>query len=343
LKVKVAIVGVGNVASALVQALEIVKGGRSLNGLRTLPISPEDVEVVTAFDVDKRKVGKTLGEAVFSPPNVVNKYVEVRSPVQVLRGPTWGSIEGIVANVIEESEEREIDVTETLKELKVDVVLNLLPSGADEASLNYAKSSLQAGSAFVNSTPTPVAKELGESFRRAGVPLLGDDLLSQIGGTVTHASLIDFLRSRGVKVTRSYQVDIAGSTEALITLEDWRKEVKKRVKSNYISSKAEGVEVVAGTSDYVQFLGDRRMSYMVIEGVYSFGVPVRIDVSLKTYDGPNAVVPLLDLIRIAKLLKDRGIGGSPSPICSTYFKSPPENSGVDVESYLREVMSRTPV
>ncbi|AWR99807.1 inositol-3-phosphate synthase [Metallosphaera hakonensis] len=318
--IRVALVGVGNVASALVQGLEYVKQGGIIPGTLNLEYKPEDIEVVAAFDIDRRKVGKRLSQAIFEKPNVVEKYVDVKSDVMVLRGPTLDGIDGILGKVIDESEERPIDVADSLKRMGVDVVINLLPTGVNKASEYYAEQALGANSALVNASPAPLVEKFSASFMSKSLPLLGDDLISQIGGTALHSGIINFLEKRGVKVIRSYQIDISGTTETLVTLEDWRKETKKRIKSSYISSQQEGIEVVAGTSDYVEFLGDRRVSYMVIEGEYALGARVRIDVSMKSQDGPNAIAPLLDLIRLAKILKDKGIGGSPSQICSHYFK-----------------------
>ncbi|BBD71825.1 L-myo-inositol-1-phosphate synthase [Sulfodiicoccus acidiphilus] len=319
--VKVALVGVGNVASSLVQASELMESGKEILGIELPPKEP--IEIVAAFDIDKRKVGKPLREAIFSPPNVVAKYVDVETDLPVLRGPTLDGTRGILGDIIEESDAPFVDVVSELKNAKAEVVVSLLPTGADEASRFYGKASLQAGSAFINTTPSPVAKELGSSFKAKGVPIYGDDLLSQIGGTITHAGIMEFLRSRGVKLLRSFQVDIAGTTEAMVTLEGWRKEVKKEVKTNMISHTSEGAEVVAGTSDYVSFLGDRRVSYIVIEGTYSLGVPLRIEVSLKTLDGPNAVPPLIELIGLAQQFKRMKIGGPVKEVCAAYFKSPP--------------------
>jgi len=324
--VKIALIGVGNVASALVQAIELAKNGKEIYGILDLPIKPYDIDVVAAFDIDKRKVNRKLREAIFIKPNVVDKYVDVRSDVIVMRGPTLDGRVGVLSNIIEESEEKQVNVVDILKKEKVDVVLNLLPTGAVNASSFYAKASLEAGSSLINSTPSPTAKEFKDQFKEKGLVILGDDLLSQIGGTITHAGIIEFLKNRGVRVLKSYQIDIAGSTEALVTLEDWRKDLKKSIKSSLISSYANGAEVVAGTSDYVEFLKDRRVSYMVIEGLYGIGIPVRIDISLKTYDSFNAVTPLMDLIRIAKLLTQHGYSGAVKEVCYYYFKDPPEKA-----------------
>ncbi|EWG07833.1 MAG: Myo-inositol-1-phosphate synthase [Candidatus Aramenus sulfurataquae] len=341
--IKVAIAGVGNSASALLQGLSLAKKGEEIPGILKLPISPSEIEVVAAFDVDKRKVGKKLSEAIFEKPNVVPKYAEVKSDVIVKRGPTLDGIYGKLSEVIEESSEPPIDVVSTLKEEKVDVLLNLLPTGAEQATMFYAKSALEASVAFINATPTEVVKNLGKEFEEKRVPLFGDDLMSQVGGTAFHTGVIEFLKSRGIKVIRSYQIDISGNTETYVTLEDWRKEVKKGVKSNFITSRSDG-EVVAGTSDYVEFLGDRRVSYIVIEGEYALGEKVRVDISLKTRDGANAVQPLVDLIRLAKIVKDRGIGGAIKPICGYYFKNSYrygsfEEARKDLEEFLRKVMS----
>ena len=322
--IRVALIGVGNVASALLQSLEWVKQGNQIPGILTsLPYKVEDIEIVTAFDIDRRKVGKKLSQAIFEKPNVVPKKVEVKSDVIVLRGETLDGVNGILGKIIEESEEKPVNVEEELKKNKVDVVVNLLPTGAQKASEYYAEEALKSSSAFINSTPSSLIEKFGDKFRELKLPLLGDDLLSQIGGTALHTGIIEYLKSRGVKVTRTYQIDIAGSTEALVTLEDWRKDLKKGIKSNFISKHSDGAEVVAGTSDYVEFLGDRRVSYMVIEGEYAIGIPIRVDVSFKSYDSFNAVAPLLDLIRIAKMLKEKGIGGAIPEVCGYYFKKPP--------------------
>lgn len=319
--IKVAIVGVGNSASALVQALEGIKQGSQVSGILELPIKPEEIDIVAAFDVDKRKVGKKLSEAIFSKPNVVNKYVDVNSDVIVLRGPTLDGIDDHIGRIIEESEEKPVDVETVLKENKVDVTINLLPAGAEKASVFYAGEALKVRSSFINATPTNVTEILGSKFQEIGLPIFGDDLLSQIGGTVFHSGIIEFLQKRGVKVIRSYQIDIAGNTETFITLDDSKKDLKKKIKSSYISQRTSSAEIVAGTSDYVEFLGDRRVSYMVIEGEYGLGSRVRIDISMKTLDSTNAVQPLIDLIRLAKIAKDKGIGGPIPEICGYYFKN----------------------
>lgn len=319
--IRVALIGIGNSASALVQALEGIRQGIEIPGLLNLPIRPEEIEIVTAFDIDKRKVGKKLSEAIFSKPNVVNKYVNVNSDIVVLRGPTMDSIDDHLSKIIEESDESPVDVESVLKENKVDVAVNLLPAGANKASVFYAEEALNAGSAFINATPANVTEVLGSKYEELGLPIFGDDLLSQIGGTIFHSGIIEFLQKRGIKVIRSYQIDIAGNTETFITLEESRKDLKKKIKSSFISQRSMNAEIVAGTTDYVEFLGDRRVSYIVIEGEYALGSRVRIDISMKTLDSTNAVQPLIDLIRLAKMAKEKGIGGPIPEICGYYFKN----------------------
>ena len=320
--IKVAIFGVGNVASALLQGLEWIKQGNSLPGLLSLPISPAEIEIVKAFDIDKRKVGKKLSEAIFQKPNVVPKYIDVDSDVIVERGPTFDGTSGLLSNVIEESEDKPVDVASEIK--GIDVAISLLPAGTQKANEYYAEASLSSNVAFINATPAEIVPIYSQKFAEKKIPIFGDDLLSQIGGTILHTGIIEFLKSRGVKVTRTYQIDISGTTESYVTLEDWRKDLKKGIKSNFIASHGDNIQVVAGTSDYVEFLGDRRVSYMVIEGVYAFNIPLRIDISFKSQDAPNAVAPLIDLIRLAKLAKDKGIGGCIQQICGYYFKRPPK-------------------
>ena len=315
------IIGVGNLASALVQALSYVKsGGRVLSFVPTLPL-PKDLEVVGAFDIDKRKVGKKLREALFSPPNVTEKFQDVDVDVEVMPGVLKDDL-GFLSPVIDPVYTEEGEFLDSLKSLKPDVVVLSTSSNMNKSNTFYASAALSAGSALINTTPTPLIRDFSEKFRERSLPLLGDDLLSQIGGTALHEGLVEFLESRGVKVVRSYQVDIAGTTEALVTLQDDVKDVKKDMKSSFIRGNR-NVEVVAGTSDYVGFLKDRRVSYMVIEGVYGVNAKVRIDVSLKTSDPQNSVVPMLDLLKLAYYMKEKGIGGAVPEACGFYFKSPP--------------------
>lgn len=318
---RIAIIGVGNLASALVQAISYVKsGGKVHTFIPALPF-PKDLEVVGAFDIDRKKVGKKLREALFSPPNVAERFQDVDVDVEVMPGVLKDDL-GFLTPVIDPVHTDEGKFLDSLKSLKPDVVVLSTSSNMNNSNTFYASAALGAGSALINTTPTPLVMSFGEKFRERSIPILGDDLLSQVGGTALHEGLVEFLESRGVRVVRSYQVDIAGTTEALVTLQDDVKDVKKGMKSSFIRGNR-NVEVVAGTSDYVGFLKDRRVSYMVIEGIYGLNAKVRIDVSLKTSDPQNSVVPMLDLLKLAYHMKEKGIGGAVPEACGFYFKSPP--------------------
>ncbi|MGC9105498.1 MAG: L-myo-inositol-1-phosphate synthase [Thermoprotei archaeon] len=318
---KVLIIGVGNLAAGAVQAIEAMNDGDGDYFSFVPNLSWEKVEIVGAVDVDKKKVGQKLKDALFAPPNVASKFREVKVDVTVEPGVVKDDL-GFLEPVIDPvtvSEEKFEDYIETLKP---DLILLSTPSNMNKSNTFYAEVAARNGISLINTTPTPVAKEMGNKFGEKGTFVLGDDLLSQIGGTVFHEGLIEFLESRGVKVVRSYQVDIAGTTEALVTIQDDVKDVKKGIKSSFIRSRKD-VEVVAGTSDYVQFLKDRRVSYIVIEGYYGAGAKVRVDVSLKTYDSQNAIVPVLDLLKVSARLKAKGTKGNVPEVSGFYFKSPP--------------------
>ena len=318
---RLAIIGVGNLASALVQAISLVKsGGKVFSFVPGLDF-PNEIEIVGAVDIDRKKVGKKLSEAIFSPPNVAERFHDVSTDVLVSPGVIKDDL-GFLSPAIDPVSVSEGEFLDYLKGIRPDIIVLSTSSNMNESNLFYANAALEVKATLINTTPTPIVKKLGEKFREMSVPLLGDDLLSQIGGSALHEGLIEFLESRGVKVIRSYQVDIAGTTEALVTLQDDVKEVKKGLKSSFIKGDRE-VEVVAGTSDYVSFLKDRRVSYMVIEGYYGVNAKVRIDVSLKTSDPQNSIVPMLDLLKLAYYMKKKGIGGAVPEACGFYFKSPP--------------------
>ncbi|BCU67440.1 L-myo-inositol-1-phosphate synthase [Sulfolobales archaeon HS-7] len=335
--VKVSLIGVGNAASAYVQAVNILRKGGTVLGVDKRLGDPREIEIVSAIDIDKRKVSLPLKDAIFAPPNVVEKYTSVDEEIIVKRGITVEPIEGKYAEIIEESEDKPVDIEEEFKKNKAEVILCLIPSGMSKTTMYYARAAANAHASFINATPAPVTSEMKEVFESRGLLLFGDDLLSQMGGTILHTELIDVLKRRGVNVKRSFQVDISGTAEANLTLDDKIKEIKKNIKSSFISQSDDSIEVTAGTSDYVNFLKDRRVSYMVIEGEYAFNVPVRIDISLKTYDGPNAASPLINLTLIALKLRQLGYKGVPDPICSHYFKSPPRKKVADVYQYMNSL------
>jgi myo-inositol-1-phosphate synthase len=339
--IRVAVIGVGNCCSALVQGLEFYKDQRGEPlGLLHQKVGgylPSDLKIVLAFDIDKRKVRKELSEAIFAEPNTVPHFTEVpRLGTPVLRGPTLDGVGEYTKELIKLDEGEPVDVAEALRKHKAEIVVNLLPGGADGASAWYAKQAIEAECAFVNTTPAPIVgdKEFGELFRRASLPAAGDDLMDQFGATVLHMGLLKLLNERGVRVDESYQLDVGGGAESLSTLERGR-ELKRRIKTEAVGSAVPyKFPLVAGSTDYVDFLGNHRDSLFWIKGRGFCGAPLTIDVKLETADGPNAGAVLLDVIRAMKLAMERGLSGPIIPVSAYGFKKPPKR--VDPEAARRE-------
>lgn len=331
--IKIALVGVGNCASALVQGLQyysnVVDESECL-GLRNLTLGgyrPRDIKIVAAFDIDGRKVGKDLAEAIFAPPNIVPKIVEVPfGNVTVSMGPVLDGVGEYTKRVIEVSNMPEVDVAQVLRKSGAEIVVNLLPSGAVKASEWYAEQSLKAGCAFINATPAFIASNTSwiKRFEEAGLPLVGDDLIDQVGATTIHKTLLQLLSRHGVRITETYQLDVGGGTESLDTLERTR-ELKRKIKTDTVkASLLYEAEVVAGSTDYVDFLGNRRDSFFWIRGLYFCGAPMQMDIRLSTLDAPNAGSVLFDVIRAVKMALDRKMKGAIIPICAYAFKRPPK-------------------
>lgn len=286
-----------------------------------------DIEFVAAFDIDRRKVGRDLSEAIFSEPNKYFGMAEIpKLGVEVQMGEVKDGVEGNSETVIEVSDERATDITEVLEDKRVDIMLNLVSGSALEASRFYAEAALDAGCAFLNATPSPVASDEAISlrFKERGVPLVGDDLLDQIGATVVHIGLLEFLNDRGVRIDESYQLDVGGGAESVNTL--WKtRGLKRDIKTNAVSGSVPyEFPLVSGSTDYVDFLGNKRDSFFWFKGRYFGGAPFTMDVKLNTIDAPNAGAILLDLIRGLKIAVDRGMAGPVIPLCSYGFKRPPE-------------------
>ena len=332
-KIRIALVGVGNCASAFVQGLQYYgsyKKNEECRGLRHLILGgfhPRDIEIVGAFDVDARKVGKDLAEAIFAPPNNAPKVTEVRSTkVLVSKGPLLDGLGQYSRSMVEVSKRPDDDVSKILKKNGVEILVNLLPSGAVKASEWYAEQALTAGCAFVNVAPHFIASDSkwAKRFEKAKLPLAGDDLIDQVGATTLHKTLLQLLSLNGVHITETYQLDVGGGTESLDTLER-TKEIKRTVKTESVESALPyKAEVVAGSTDYVDFLQNKRDSYFWIEGSYFCNVPMQIDLKLSTVDAPNAGSVLLDVIRAIKVAMNTGLKGPVMPICAYAFKHPPE-------------------
>ncbi len=331
-KIKVALVGVGNCASALVQGLQYYgacEEGACI-GLRNAVLAgyhPKDVEVVAAFDIDDRKVGEDLSEAIFVQPNNVSKLVDVPlSNVIVLKGPVLDGLGECTKQVVHVSGHPESNVAMVLKENDVDIVLNLLPSGAVKASQWYADQALVSGCAFVNATPTFIASDVAWSgkFADAELPIVGDDLIDQVGATTLHKTLLQLLSLNGVHITETYQLDVGGGTESLDTL-DRTRDIKRAVKTKSVEAALPyAAAVVAGSTDYVDFLQNRRDSYFWIKGMHFCNVPMQIDLKLSTVDAPNAGSVLLDVLRATKVAMERKMKGAVGSVCAYGFKHPPQ-------------------
>jgi len=332
-KIKVALVGVGNCASAFVQGLQYYSNyGKEEDsiGLRHLSLGgfhPRDIQIVAAFDIDGRKVGKDLSEAIFAEPNNAPKLFNVSSSnVNVCKGPTLDGVGEYTKNIVQISNQPETNVANILTECDVEIVLNLLPSGAVKASHWYAEQALSAECAFLNATPSFIASDLTwtKRFEKADLPLVGDDLIDQVGATALHKTLLKLLSMHGVRITETYQLDVGGGTESLDTLERTR-DVKRTVKTKSVETALPyKADVVAGSMDYVDFLQNRRDSYFWIRGLYFCNVPMQIDLKLSTIDGPNAGSVLFDVIRAVKMALDRKLKGAVMPICAYGFKHPPQ-------------------
>jgi len=330
-KIKVALAGVGNCASALVQGLQYYDNCEKEEeriGLRHLFLGgfyPKDIQVVAAFDIDGRKVGKDLSEAIFAPPNNAPKITDVSlTNVIVRKGPVLDGVGEYTKNVVQVSPQAEADVAKVLKEGKAEMLLNLLPSGAVKASQWYAEQALRANCAFINATPTFIASDAAwaKRFEEAELPLVGDDLIDQVGATTLHKTLLKLLSMHGVRITETYQLDVGGGTESLDTLER-TKDVKRTVKTKSVEAALPyKAEVVAGSMDYVDFLQNRRDSYFWVRGFYFCKTPVQMDLKLSTVDAPNAGSVLFDVIRAVKIALDRGLKGAILPICAHAFKHP---------------------
>ena len=348
MKIKVALVGVGNCASALVQGLQYYSkcDKEECLGLRNLLLGgfhPKDIQIVAAFDIGSRKVGKDLSEAIFAPPNNVAKMTETApSNVVVRKGPVLDGIGEYTKSIVQVSNQREENILRTLKENDAEIVLNLLPSGAAKASEWYAEQALAAGCAFINATPNFIASNevWARRFDLAEVPLAGDDLIDQVGSTALHKTLLQLLSKNGVHVTQTYQLDVGGGAESLDTMER-TKDLKRAVKTESVESALPyKAEVVAGSTDYVDFLQNRRDSYFWITGVHFCNVPMQIDLKLSTIDAPNAGSVLLDVIRAVRIARDRNMKGPVLPICAYAFKRPPRPMSLeDAERMFADFMA----
>jgi myo-inositol-1-phosphate synthase len=328
--VKIALIGVGNCASALLQGIQYYGEGKDTTGLRNPKLgglAPSDLRVVAAFDVDERKVGKDLSEAVFAKPNNAPKVAEVpKIGVTVQKGPLLDGVGDSTSAVVNVSKASDVDVAKVLRQSGAEVVVNLLPSGAAKASNFYAEQALSVKSAFVNATPNFLASDpaWAKRFADADLPLLGDDLVDQVGSTALHRTLLQLLSMNGVKIVETYQLDVGGGTESMDTM-DRTRDAKRAIKTESVASTLPyKAEVVAGSTDYVDFLENKRDSYFWISGTYFCNAPMKIDLKFSTVDAPNAGSVLFDVIRATKLALNKKKKGSVEAVCAYGFKHPPK-------------------
>jgi myo-inositol-1-phosphate synthase len=336
-EVRVAVVGVGNCAASLVQGVRYYADADPASrvpGLMHVDFGGyhvRDVRFVGAFDVDAKKVGRDLSEAIFASENNTIKITDVPPlGVTVQRGPTLDGLGRFYRETITESDEEPVDVVAALRESRTDVLVSYLPVGSEQADRFYAQCALDAGVAFVNALPVFIASdpEWAEKFRAAGVPIIGDDIKSQVGATITHRVLAKLFEDRGVQLDRTMQLNVGGNMDFLNMKEMERLESKKVSKTQSVTSQLSadiGKENVhIGPSDYVSWLDDRKWAYVRLEGRAFGDVPLNLEYKLEVWDSPNSAGIIIDAIRAAKIALDRGIGGPVLSASSYFMKSPPE-------------------
>jgi myo-inositol-1-phosphate synthase len=329
LKAKLAIAGVGNCAAVFMQGLSRYSSGGAV-GLwhpTVAGMKVRDLELVAALDIDGRKVGKNLNDAAFSLPNVARRYTEPKpSKIRVAAGISLGDVAPhLRSEKLGTSDEHQ--VAKHLEDAGADILVNLISSGSDASSEAYARAALEAGCAFVNCTPSLVLrkKSLAVKFAKAKLPMVGDDLMSQFGGTIFHKALLSLMVNRGVKIAKSYQLDVGGGTETLNTIDEGIKMAKRKVKTTSVAAEVPyKFETIAGTTDFVDYMGNDRTSYFWAQGNGFLGSDVTVDVYLRTSDGANAGNVLFDVLRATgKAMKSRRLA-SVGSICAYGFKSPPK-------------------
>jgi myo-inositol-1-phosphate synthase len=336
-KIRVALIGVGNCASSLVQGVEFYRhttGDCAIPGIMHLDLGGyhiADIEVVAAFDIAKGKVGRDLCEATAAAPNNTERFAALRpTGVEVRRGPTHDGIGRYLRKKVIQSEEPVDDVAGTLRATGSEIVVSYLPVGSEVASRWYAEQALRAGCGFVNCIPAFIAKDAlwRERFHRRGVPLIGDDIKSQVGATIVHRVLANLFRERGVRIDRTYQLNFGGNSDFQNMLERERLESKKRSKTDAVVSQLDDRlsddDAHVGPSDYVPWLTDRKWCYIRIEGTTFGNLPINCELKLEVWDSPNSAGVVIDAVRCAKLALDRRIGGALLGPASYFMKSPPE-------------------
>ncbi|BDB97760.1 inositol-3-phosphate synthase [Saccharolobus caldissimus] len=349
--IRVAIAGLGNCASMLIQGIEYykLKGDNYYDGLITPEIGGykiTDIEIVAAFDVSKNKIGKDISEAIFEPPNITPKIVDIQKKgIRVSPGPVLDGVAPHMVNVFNPIYDGSIEnVIDELKSSKAEILVNLLPVGSEKATRTYANIALLSGTAFINAIPVFIASdptgEFPRKFKEKNLPLAGDDIKSQLGATIFHRAITSLFRMRGVSVEETYQLNVGGNTDFLNMKTEERLISKRISKTEAVTStldygeeiKNEG-KIRIGPSDYVPFLGNTKVAYIYVKGSGFAGLPVKIEASLEVDDKANCAAVLVDVIRAVKVALDRRIGGPLEKVSAFYFKHPPVQAKDDEEAY----------
>jgi myo-inositol-1-phosphate synthase len=356
--VRVAIVGVGNCAASLVQGVQYYRDAdpnTRVPGLMHVQFGDyhvRDIEFVAAFDVDAKKVGSDLSEAIGASENNTIKIADVPPlGVPVQRGHTLDGLGKFYRETIEESDESPVDVVQVLRDTGADVLVAYLPVGSEDADRFYAQAAIDAGVAFVNALPVFIASDpvWAEKFRAAGVPIVGDDIKSQVGATITHRVLAKLFEDRGVQLDRTMQLNVGGNMDFLNMKELERLESKKVSKTQAVTSQVDRDlgkrNVHIGPSDYVAWLDDRKWAYVRLEGRAFGDVPLNLEYKLEVWDSPNSAGIIIDAVRAAKIALDRGIGGPILSASSYFMKSPPvqysdSEAHLAVEGFIRGDVER---
>jgi myo-inositol-1-phosphate synthase len=334
--INVAIIGVGNCASSIVQGVHYYQDAKEnefIPGLMHVNLGGyhiKDINFVAAFDIDKNKVGKDLAEAIFTRPNNTFKFCEVPSTgVKVQRGMTHDGLGKYLSQIIEKAPGSTVDIVKVLKETETDVVVSYLPVGSEEATKWYVEQILEAECGFVNCIPVFIAREKywQKRFEKKGLPVIGDDVKSQVGATITHRVLTRLFRDRGVRLERTYQLNFGGNTDFYNMLERERLESKKISKTNAVTSQLDYElgpgDIHVGPSDYVPWLADRKFCHIRMEGRTFGDVPLNLEMKLEVWDSPNSAGVVIDAIRCCKLALERGLKGALIEPSSYFMKSPP--------------------
>ncbi len=335
-KINVAIIGMGNCASSLLQGVSYysdAKDDERIPGLMHVNLGGyhiRDINFVAAFDIDKNKVGKDLSKAIFTPPNNTFEFCKVpRTGVKVSRGMTHDGLGKYLSQIITKAPGSTENIVDILRETETDVVVNYLPVGSEEATKWYIEQVLTAGCGFVNCIPVFIARERywQNRFSEKGLPIVGDDIKSQVGATITHRVLTNLFRERGVRLERTYQLNFGGNTDFLNMLERERLESKKISKTDAVTSqldyKIDPNNIHVGPSDYVPWLSDRKFCHLRMEGRTFGDVPLNVEVKLEVWDSPNSAGVVVDAIRCCKLAMDRGVSGTLIGPSAYFMKSPP--------------------